>query len=152
MSERGGANPDGGVDLEMTKAGKRYLFQCKQWRARQVGVTVIRELCGVMATESARGGFVVTSGQFTREAAEFAARSRIELIDGARLQALIGRDTEPAHAEVSAFIPASVRSVVPDCPGCGKPMVERRAKKGSLAGRAFWGCQDYPRCRRIVPK
>jgi Restriction endonuclease len=51
VTERGGASPDGGVDLELTRADKRYLVQCKHWRVRQVGVTVIRELCGVMATE-----------------------------------------------------------------------------------------------------
>jgi restriction system protein len=152
VSEGGGASPDGGVDLELTKAGKRYLVQCKQWRSRQVGVTVIRELCGVMATEQAQGGFVVTSGHFTREASEFAQRSRIELIDGAQLQQLIGRETDPAASDAPAFSPALARSPVPACPGCGKPMVERTAKKGSMVGQAFWGCQDYPKCRRIVPK
>ena len=59
------------------KSGKRYLVQCKQWRARQVGVSVIRDLCGVRATEPAHGGDVGTSGLFTHEAAEFAQRSRI---------------------------------------------------------------------------
>jgi restriction system protein len=149
VSERGGASPDGGVDLELTKAGKRYLVQCKQWRSRQVGVTVIRELCGVMATEQAQGGVVVTSGQFTREASEFAQRSRIELIDGVQLQKLIGRETDSVASDAAAFTPAPV---VPACPGCGKPMVERTAKKGNMVGQSFWGCQDYPKCRRIVPK
>ena len=35
----------------------------------------------------------MTSGQFTREANEFAQRSRIELIDGAQLQDLIGQES-----------------------------------------------------------
>lgn len=152
VSERGGASPDGGVDLDLTKAGKRYLVQCKQWRSRQVGVSVIRELCGVMATEQAQGGFVVTSGQFTREANEFAQRSRIELIDGSRLQNLFGQESDSAFNDAAAFTPVPARSTVPACPGCGKLMVERTAKKGTLVGQAFWGCQDYPRCRRIVPK
>ena len=152
VSERGGSSPDGGVDLELTKAGKRYLVQCKQWRSRQVGVTVIRELCGVMATEQAQGGFVVTSGHFTREASEFAERSCIELIDGAQLQKLIGEGLTSAPSSAPAFAPAPVRSTVPACPGCGKAMVERTAKKGSMVGRTFWGCQDYPRCRRTMPK
>jgi restriction system protein len=152
VSERGGASPDGGVDLELTKSGKRYLVQCKQWRSRQVGVSVIRELCGVMATEQAQGGFVVTSGQFTREANEFARRSRIELIDGTQLQKLIGKETDSAASNCPALTPVPVRSTAPACPGCGKPMVERTANKGSMVGQAFWGCQDYPRCRRIVPK
>jgi restriction system protein len=152
VSERGGSSPDGGVDLELTKAGKRYLVQCKQWRSRQVGVTVVRELCGVMATEHAQGGYVVTSGEFTREASDFAQRSRIELIDGAQLQELISEKAESSASNTSAFMPTPIRSAVPTCPGCGKAMVERIAKKGSMVGQSFWGCQDYPRCRRIVPK
>jgi restriction system protein len=150
--ERGGASPDGGVDLELTKAGKRHLVQCKQWRARQVGVSVIRELCGVMATERAQGGYVVTSGHFTREAQEFAQRSRIELIDGAQLQQLIEQETAASVPDVPIFSTTPARAVAPACPGCGKPMVERTAKKGAMIGQAFWGCQDFPRCRRIVPR
>jgi restriction system protein len=152
VSERGGASPDGGVDLELTKQGKCYLVQCKQWRSRQVGVTVVRELCGVMAAERAQGGFVVTSGQFTREAIEFAQRSRIELIDGAQLKKLIGEESDSAASTSPEFTPATVRSTVPTCPGCGKPMVERTAKRGTMVGQSFWGCQAYPKCRRIVPK
>jgi restriction system protein len=152
VSEGGGASPDGGVDLELTKAGKRYLVQCKQWRSRQVGVTVIRELCGVMATEQAQGGFVVTSGHFTREASEFAQRSRIELIDGTGLQQLIERETLSPVGAVSALSATPTQAAAPVCSECGRPMVERTAKKGTMIGQAFWGCQNYPRCRRIVPK
>jgi restriction system protein len=37
-----------------------------------VGVDVVRELYGVMATKGAAGGFVVTSGRFTDDANGFA--------------------------------------------------------------------------------
>src|SRR5271167_1201103 len=40
----GGRGPDGGVDLGLSKNGQRFLVQCKHWRNRQVGVTVVREL------------------------------------------------------------------------------------------------------------
>jgi len=85
----GGSGPDGGIDLALMKDGKRYLVQCKHWRRDQVGVTVVRELNGVMAAASAHGGYVVTGGQFTREAQEFAGKARIELVDGDALQQLI---------------------------------------------------------------
>jgi hypothetical protein len=68
----GGSGPDGGVDLGLMKNGERFLVQCKHWRKEQVGVTVVRELNGVIAAASAQGSFVVTGGQFTREAREFA--------------------------------------------------------------------------------
>lgn len=38
----------------------------------------------------------------------------------------------------------------PACPKCGVPMVERLAKKGHNAGRTFFGCPNYPKCREIV--
>jgi restriction system protein len=31
--ERGGAGPDGGVDLALARAHERFLLQCKQWRS-----------------------------------------------------------------------------------------------------------------------
>ena len=39
---------------------------------------------------------------------------------------------------------------VPDCPRCGRPMVLRTARRGENAGRAFWGCPEFPRCRGMV--
>ena len=36
------------------------------------------------------------------------------------------------------------------CPKCGAPMVKRMATKGANAGREFFGCSRYPKCRGIV--
>jgi hypothetical protein len=38
----------------------------------------------------------------------------------------------------------------PTCPKCGAPMVLRTAKKGKRAGKQFWGCSAYPKCRSII--
>ena len=38
----------------------------------------------------------------------------------------------------------------PDCPRCGSAMRQRVARRGNRAGRPFWGCSDYPRCRGLV--
>lgn len=35
------------------------------------------------------------------------------------------------------------------CPKCSSPMVKRVAKKGVNAGKKFWACSDFPRCRHI---
>ena len=37
----------------------------------------------------------------------------------------------------------------PDCPKCGKTMVQRVAKSGANAGNSFWGCSQYPACRGL---
>jgi len=36
------------------------------------------------------------------------------------------------------------------CTRCGKPMVERVAKKGANTGQTFLGCSGYPQCKNTV--
>lgn len=38
------------------------------------------------------------------------------------------------------------------CPRCGKEMVLRTAKKGENAGKQFWGCSGFPKCRYVTNK
>ncbi len=33
------------------------------------------------------------------------------------------------------------------CPICGAPMVMRNARRGDRAGKNFWGCSRFPKCR-----
>ena len=35
------------------------------------------------------------------------------------------------------------------CPRCGERLVLRVAKKGANAGKNFYGCSNYPKCRYI---
>ena len=151
--ETGGGGADGGVDLVLRKDGWKIFVQCKQWKAYKVGVKTIRELYGVMAAEGAAGGFVVTSGVFTQEAKSFAAGKNVGLIDGAELKAVIKGipQQRPATAAHPAPQGAPAANVNQDCPKCGSTMVKRIAKQGANAGKAFWGCSDFPQCRGIVP-
>lgn len=137
VEETGNAGPDGGVDLIVRKGRKRFLVQCKQWRALKVGVKVVRELYGVVAAQGAAGGFVVTSGSFTEDARQFAASCKLTLIDGETLDYWI------AGAAGRSAPEASVRH----CPLCRSPMVRRTVKRGSKAGTQFWSCSNYPECR-----
>jgi restriction system protein len=144
--ENGARGPDGGVDLWLSRHGKRYLVQCKHWKRAQVGVAVVRELVGVISVEGAAGGFVVTGGTFTGEARGFARRANIELIDGDTLSAFIGarHGTWPK--------PQGERDELekPTCPKCGATMVQRRSTQGKFAGQPFWGCARYPQCNAII--
>jgi len=38
----------------------------------------------------------------------------------------------------------------PVCPKCGGSMVLRKTQKGQNAGKKFWGCSNFPKCRGIV--
>jgi restriction system protein len=151
VAETGGAGPDGGVDLVLRKGGEKFLVQCKQWKAFTVGVTIVRELYGVMAANGAAGGFVVTSGRFTDEAKTFAEGRNVTLIDGPALLKLIQRAQAARQAgskePVTTAATAPKAVIQPLCPSCAKPMVRRTAKKGGTAGSTFWGCVDFPACR-----
>jgi len=151
VAERGGAGPDGGVDLALARGHERFLVQCKQWRAQQVGVAVVRELYGVMAAERVAGGYVVTSGTYTKDARQFASGRNIELIDGGALNALLRNSQNGAPAPSSARVTANASANrTPMCPTCKTPMVMRTAKRGSNVGSSFWGCAQFPKCRQTL--
>ncbi|MBV0882203.1 restriction endonuclease [Noviherbaspirillum sp. L7-7A] len=148
--ETGGSGPDGGVDLVLSKGSETYLVQCKQWKAYKVGVEVVRELYGVMAAKGAAGGFVVTSGQFTEPAREFARGRNLKLVDGQVLLRLLQPVQTARSGNSSAMRAPTIRAAadpypgIPSCPACAKPMVRRTARRGSQAGNGFWGCARYP--------
>ncbi len=154
VEHTGGASParaDGGVDLRLSKAGAVMLVQCKHWTARRVGVGIVRELRGVVASEGAHAGIVVTSGGYTADAIAFAATNPIRLIDGPELGAMIAEVRKPARARGSHAASHSSTAVAaptgPSCPTCGAAMVERIARTGKNAGSAFFGCSQFPKCR-----
>jgi hypothetical protein len=80
---------DGGIDVIATKTGgitsERVLIQAKRYSGT-VGVPQIRDLYGVLsADQEATSAVVITTGNFSAQAREFAEGKRIELIDGDRL-------------------------------------------------------------------
>src|SRR4051812_40239524 len=68
VHNRGGAGPDGGVDVELRIAAKKLVVQCKQWKTQTVGVVPVRELYGAMSAHEAHGAIFVTSGRYTPDA------------------------------------------------------------------------------------
>ena len=160
VEETGLGGADGGIDLILSRGGRRTLVQCKQWRRRQVPVNVVREMYGLLAHHGAHAVRIAALGGFTRDAARFAAGKPIELIDGPALLALIrsvqAGEGEAQPAASSAPPPANVRiepvlhapsapdTSTPECPRCGAAMVERT---NSTTSARFWGCPRYPGCR-----
>lgn len=53
-----------------------------------------------------------------------------------------------AEADEEPVAPAP--DTPPRCPRCASVMVLRTAKGGDKAGKPFWGCPRFPRCREIV--
>ena len=91
------------VDLVLRKAGEYFFVHSKVWRVALVEVSAVRELDQAMRTQNAAGGFVVTSGSFTREAMGFASGRKIQLINGRTLREMLN-DT--------SGLPTGVPSVV----------------------------------------
>ncbi len=161
VQETGSASGDGGIDLSMSKGKERVLVQCKQWRSRRVGVKPVRELFGVMISESADHAILVTCGGFTREARDFAERKPLHLVGGLELWELV-KSVKKGNAVSESPEPRSTVLAIPappthqaedasECPVCSSPMVLRTARKGSNAGSQFWGCSQYPKCRGTRP-
>jgi restriction system protein len=145
IEERGGACPDGGIDLVLRRDGAVTVVQCKHWRERRVGVKPIRELYGVMTGVKATGALFVSSGSFTAEASAFSQNKPIGLIDGPALLELV------QSVQGSPLAAQQAPDPVPSCHVCSRPMVRRVARKGSHKGQAFWGCTGYPHCKATQP-
>ncbi len=88
------ASGDGGIDLiaynhQPFLSGK-YIIQCKRY-AGSVGEPIIRDLYGVVTSERANKGILMTTGHFTKSAMAFATGKPIELIDGVALKNLLSQ-------------------------------------------------------------
>lgn len=143
----GGA--DDAVDLVLQKGDETFLVHCKHWRAPKVDVGPVRDFHGTVSTKGAAGGFLVTAGEFTAAASEFARACGMQLVNGPRLVAML----EQARQTVTLPLRIEPRlgSGSPACPRCSREMVQRVAQQGAQAGKPFWGCPAFPDCRGTLP-
>ena len=79
------ASGDGGIDI-IARCSKpllkgKYIIQCKRY-AGSVGEPIIRDLYGVVMSERANKGILMTTGYFTPSAISFAEDKNLELVDG----------------------------------------------------------------------
>jgi len=148
VEETGLGGADGGIDLLLRKPGKTVLVQCKQWRSKQVPVTVVREMFGLLNHHNASAVIIVSTGDYTADARRFATGKPIQLINGDELLAIVRgvqaavlpAIQEPAIAS-TAIAPCAD---APTCPSCQSVMIRRENRR---TREAFWGCASYPRCR-----
>lgn len=150
--EETGDGADGGIDLVLKKDGNRILVQCKHWKSAKVTVMVVRELLGVMASQGAKGGFVVTSGSFTREAESFAQSNGIALIGRDELNRMIqaAKSSIQTYRHLQQESGKPEQKITPSCPACNAAMVKRTATRGDNPGSKFWGCSRFPKCRGTI--
>ena len=117
--------PDGNIDLELTRDGKRKVVQCKRWTSQSVGVDEIRRFLGTLMREKLPGkaGIFVTLSSFTEQARQEARDAEIILIDNRELYSRIEKVRQPEA-----------------CPVCGLPMVLDRSSRGWWMRCVTGGC------------
>ena len=88
-TQRTGRSGDGGVDVEVRSddplASGLIVISVKRLK-RTVGAHYVRELAGTVHDRDAIKGILVTTSGFGPSSYEFAAKNRLELIDGERLR------------------------------------------------------------------
>jgi len=104
------ASQDGGVDVmalfNTPTSPEKVVGQCKHW-SKTVGVAVVRELGGVIASDtSVHRGVLMVTGEISEEARRFAKGCRIDCWDGLQIAELLRRYDIP----VCALPPMSLNS------------------------------------------
>jgi Restriction endonuclease len=85
---------DQGIDIIAAShdpiTGGRYIVQCKRYAPQnKVGEPEVRDLFGVVSSERASKGILVTTSSFSKAARDWAEGKPISLIDGKRLSGLL---------------------------------------------------------------
>jgi len=141
LRRRGGANPDGGIDLIIERDGQQTAVQCKRWRKGKVDVPKIREFLGALTDSGITKGIVVTITGFTLEAKQLAVKHGIDIIHDENLAVLIS-DLSPAGQQ---RVQAMLQDTTKYCPKCESRMVLREPEEGE-SWKPFWGCPRFPKC------
>ncbi|WP_349779567.1 restriction endonuclease [Xanthomonas sp. WHRI 7065] len=156
VEETGLGGADGGIDLILRKDSRRTLVQCKQWKRQQVGVSVVREMYGLLAHHQAHAVKIACIGTYTKDAERFAEGKPIELIGGEQLLDMIRAMQQQGATQIAASpvridpVFASTEPTVSatdtalGCPRCGSALVQRRNRR---TGENFLGCTQFPKCR-----
>ncbi|MBY8220949.1 restriction endonuclease [Vibrio fluvialis] len=137
--------PDGGIDIRLTKDGELSLVQCKHWKTRKVGIQVLREMYAVMIENQASKMVIVTSGNFTSEAINYAQDKRLWLISDSELVNMIEDGRSYMNKPIKSDDGEKLKTNI--CPICQSVLVQRVTKRGTNAGKPFWGCSSFPKCR-----
>lgn len=147
VSRRGGAKPDGGIDLIIEKDGQRIAVQCKQWKTRNVGVRPVREFLGALKDVVIQKGIFITLRGYTDDAKQLAEKHGIEMVNEVVLTQMLESTDARSDPEVLELLHDERKF----CPKCERELVVRVAERGPNRGSKFWGCSGYPRCHYTMP-
>ena len=136
---------DGGAEICLCAAGAEQpsvLVHTRAWDAYPIGIKPLRELRAAMTAANVAEGIMVAAGRFTAEAAAYAAKEKIDLIDGASLIAKLEALPERGLALLKLVTKGDF--LTPTCPRC---FIKMTASRSTGYGRMFWACRNYPSCK-----
>lgn len=108
--------------------------------------------------DQALGGAKIPIVHFSAKRAYPVQEVRRELVNKFRIRVEATEQPQPSNpilpvapAPVSKQEPLEpVNEAPPLCPKCTDRMVKRQAKTGSHAGKWFWACTAFPKCRQVI--
>jgi hypothetical protein len=144
VDRRGGAGPDGGVDIIATKAELRAVVQCKHWPKKQVVTKTIREFNGAWRTADFEdyncAHFFCGFDNYTADAAKFAHDNKITFWG-----------PKAIHASIASIgsnrFPELMNPLAKCCPKCDSRLLRLNVP----SGRTEWKCSNR-KCNRQYDK
>ncbi len=98
------------------------------------------------ANVSAGSGYIKYIKSFSEQVlSESQVKQTVAQIKSCRLEP--NRTTHLKH--VQQLKARDSTSAERKCPKCGSSMLLRKAKRGANAGKEFWGCSEFPKCRVV---
>lgn len=122
----------------------KYIIQCKRYTG-SVGEPIIRDLYGVVTSERANKGILMTTGYFTKSAIAFTEGKPIELIDGTAMQDLFMQYglVNSSNENVTNNLPYSFQNHIKETLGENiKGFFEERWDEFERASYTFDACLD----------
>jgi len=97
ITEERKRSADGGIDIrainEQPILKGLYIIQCKRY-SNTISESIIRDLFGVVTSERANKGILITNSTFSKAAENFARNLPLELIDGNKLIELFEKNLD----------------------------------------------------------
>ncbi|MFC3749533.1 restriction endonuclease [Paenibacillus sp. GCM10012306] len=147
VKEVGVGGKDGGVDLVIIdKRGEKTAVQAKCYAEHnKVQVMTVRELVGAKRNHDCILSLLITTSDLTADAKREAEQFKVDYWHGALIENKLRAwgKWQPTKGKVKPKKTSSNKVKAVTC-ACGAPMVQRKSKEGT----AFWGCSNYPSCRK----
>lgn len=139
VKQRGGFQPDDGMDLIAERGREKVIVQCKHWLTWKVHADAVKILYADTTTQEFTEGWLITCGRFTDHAVGWAKGKPIRLVDGQALVALIDLHSRPAAQSVADRDDLGESTSARACPNCGSPLVRLTNRYNQSR---FWGCSS----------